>query len=78
MDSIYEVKAGKKKEPGKTMLEIASSLQADGAEGILWGCTEIPLVLDEKQFSIRVIDPTKILAIYSINYAKGINLELLR
>lgn len=78
MDSIYEIKSGKKRGPRKIVLEIAGSLCADGAEGILCGCTEIPLVLDEKKVPFPVIDPAKILAIYSINYAKGINLDLLK
>ncbi len=41
-------------------IEIAQDLIAKGAEGIILGCTEIPLLLNQNDFSIPIFDTTKI------------------
>jgi aspartate racemase len=41
-------------------IKIAEELIARGAEGIIFGCTEIPLLLDQSDFSVPVFDTTKI------------------
>ncbi|GIQ57296.1 racemase [Flavobacterium collinsii] len=41
-------------------INIANELISRGAEGIILGCTEIPLLLDQSDFSVPVFDTTKI------------------
>jgi aspartate racemase len=41
-------------------LSIANRLIERGAEGIILGCTEIPLILSQADFSVPVFDSTKI------------------
>jgi aspartate racemase len=41
-------------------LQIANELIKQGAEGIILGCTEIPLLIDQSHFSVPVFDTTKI------------------
>lgn len=61
MEGIYAIKAGNI-EKGKESLYQASQTMIDkGAEAIIAGCTEIPLVLTELE-GIQVIDPSYILA----------------
>ena len=61
MEGIYAVKAGDITK-GKNLLFQASQTMIDkGAEAVIAGCTEIPLVLSELD-GIKVIDPSHILA----------------
>lgn len=47
MDLLYRVKAGERGENVRSaMLSLAQALVADGAEAIVAGCTEVPLVLN--------------------------------
>ena len=41
-------------------IEIANELIVRGAEGIILGCTEIPMLIDQSDFSVPVFDTTKI------------------
>ena len=41
-------------------IQIANELIKQGAEGIILGCTEIPLLIDQSHFSVPVFDTTKI------------------
>jgi aspartate racemase len=41
-------------------LKIANELISQGAEGIILGCTEIPMLIDQSDFSVPVFDTTKI------------------
>lgn len=50
-------------------LRIAQSLIDRGAEGIILGCTEIPLLLNQDDFSIPVFNTTKIHAEAAVEYA---------
>ncbi|MBT2620803.1 MULTISPECIES: aspartate/glutamate racemase family protein [Chryseobacterium] len=50
-------------------LEIIQDLIKRGAEGIILGCTEIPLLLNQNDFSIPVFDTTKIHSEAIIEYA---------
>lgn len=43
------------------LIEIANSLKEKGAEGIILGCTELPLIFP-KRFDIPVFDSLEILA----------------
>lgn len=61
MKGIYSIKQNDLKKGTKYLREAAESLTALGAEAIIAGCTEVPIVLHSTE-KIRVIDPTKILA----------------
>ncbi|WP_237274440.1 aspartate/glutamate racemase family protein [Tenacibaculum ovolyticum] len=57
-----------KKESKETFISISKKLINDGAEGIILGCTEIPLLIGQEDFSIPVLDTTKIHSEAIINY----------
>jgi aspartate racemase len=44
------------------MVRYAEALQALGAEVLIAGCTEAPLVLEEEDVSLDLIDPGDLLA----------------
>lgn len=50
-------------------MHYADELRARGTEGIILGCTEIPLLIDQNDFSYPVFDTTKIHVESIINYA---------
>jgi len=71
MKAIYVVKAGNLFERiKKSILKIAQELIDKGAEVIIAGCTEIPLILKEGDVSVPIIDPTQILAKIAVQKAK--------
>lgn len=49
-------------------IKIADELIARGAEGIILGCTEIPMLIDQSNFSVPVFDTTKIHAEAILNF----------
>lgn len=53
------------------ILQASHRLIQQGAEAIIAGCTEIPLVLNDGNLSVPVIDPISILARAAIEKAKG-------
>jgi aspartate racemase len=70
MEIIYRIKAGwdlnlLKRE----IIEIARLQIRKGAQGVISGCTEIPLVLKDGNLEIPIIDPTFILAQKAIDKA---------
>ncbi|MDP3398895.1 MAG: amino acid racemase [Bacteroidales bacterium] len=73
MEAVYGkrgVKAGYKKEPKRLLKEISHRLTERGAEVIIAGCTEIPLVLFRKDIPVELINPMEILAKAAIIYCK--------
>jgi aspartate racemase len=63
MQAIYAVKHGEPPErPRRLIREAAEHLRARGAQAIITGCTEVPLVLRDGDLPVPVIDPTWILA----------------
>lgn len=50
-------------------LKIINKLGDEGAQGIVLGCTEIPLLVKEEDCSIRLYDTTRIHAENALNYA---------
>ena len=59
---IRKVIAGEVKKQDKLkLIEIATSLKQRGAEAIILGCTELPLIFP-KRFDIPVFDSLEILA----------------
>ncbi len=55
-------------ETKKRYLEIADELIKNGAEGIILGCTEIPLVIKEGDLSVPIFDTTLIHAKAAIQF----------
>lgn len=47
-------------ESKENYIKIANELIGRGAEGIILGCTEIPLLINQSDFSVPVFDTTKI------------------
>ncbi|NKB63195.1 MAG: amino acid racemase [Gammaproteobacteria bacterium] len=71
MELIYQIKAsGVNADIKQTMMSFARSLEDNGAEVIIAGCTEVPLVLSPKDLSIPLIDSTEILATQCVRYAR--------
>ena len=65
MGAIYGskgIKAGKKLMPKRLLTKAANKLVENGAEAIVLGCTEIPLVLKNKDFDIKLYDPMEIVS----------------
>jgi len=71
MDIIYGIKAGNRLDLlKKDILKLAENQIAKNAQGIIAGCTEIPLILKNGEIDIPIIDPTLILAQRAIERAK--------
>ena len=73
MKVIYTIKAGDlSKRVKKNILKITQKLIDKGAEAIIAGCTEIPLILKEGDgdVSVPLIDPTQILAKAAVQKAR--------
>ena len=58
-----------KEETKQRYLAIIEALITNGAQGIILGCTEIPLLLSQKDVSVPVFDTTKIHAQAAVNFA---------
>jgi len=50
-------------------IKIIRNLEGDGAQGIILGCTEIPLLIKQNDVDIPVFDTTNIHAKAAVNYA---------
>lgn len=57
-----------KDETKKRYLEIANNLIQSGAEGIILGCTEIPLVIKAEDLSVAIFDTTLIHAKAAVEF----------
>jgi len=72
MDIIYKVKSGILSEKMKSqIIKISKEQIKKGAQAIISGCTEIPLILKNGDIKIPVIDPTNILAKRAVEEAKN-------
>ena len=72
MNCIYEIKAGNMgAQVKKELLRAAQELGEAGAQAILLGCTEVPLVLHDGDLPIPFIDPTQVVAEISVAMARG-------
>jgi aspartate racemase len=70
MELIYRIKAGDRDpEVRAGVRRLGERLIACGAEVVIAGCTEIPLVLADGDLSRPLIDSTEVLARRSIRYA---------
>ena len=58
------------KEDRKTrFLEIMKKLQREGAEGIILGCTEIPLLIKQEDYELPLFDTTTLHAQAAVKYS---------
>jgi len=72
MKNIHAVKAGDQGPAvADAMRGVARSLVDRGAEIIIAGCTEIPIVFDGTDFAVPVISSTDVLAERTLAFAKG-------
>lgn len=63
MACIYAVKRGDVGEaPRAEMRRLAAALVAAGAEGVIAGCTEVPLLLEAGEVSAPLVDSAEVLA----------------
>lgn len=80
MKAIYGengIKSGKKVYPKKLLLKAAKNLIKKGAQAIILGCTEIPLVLKQKNLNLPLYDPMDIVAEEIIEYIEKEEKEIL-
>lgn len=72
-NAIFDFKYnGKTEENVKSASECVEKLISLGAEAVIMGCTEIPVILKNKVFSIPLIDPNDIIAKVAVAYAKNL------
>jgi len=71
MDAIYSVKAGNLVRGRELALRQGARLVASGAQVVIAGCTEIPLVLNDGDLGAPVLDATKVLAERCVRLALG-------
>ncbi len=50
-------------------IDAIDNLKKDGAECVILGCTEIPLIINAENSSLPVLDSTRLLAEYAVKYA---------
>ncbi len=62
MKSIYGIKKGEKSKTKVKLRRATEHLIRQGADLVIMGCTEIPLVLENDEFPVPLIDPVDILA----------------
>ncbi|HUX54677.1 MAG TPA: aspartate/glutamate racemase family protein [Williamwhitmania sp.] len=70
---IYnELCLGQINQPSKERyLQIIDGLVANGAQGVILGCTEIPLLVHQSDVTVPVFDTTRIHAEMAVEYALG-------
>ena len=72
MTLLYRIKAGDKgAEVREAMRRLAEELVQGGAEAVVAGCTEVPLVLFESDLPCPLINSTDVLVDAAIDYARG-------
>ena len=71
IDLINAVKSGGGSEKKPAAILLGERLIAAGAQAIILGCTELPLVLSQDDFSVPVIDATSVLASTAVDLALG-------
>ncbi len=71
MPGIAAVKQGQREAGRELLLAAAGALRQRGADRLLLGCTEIPLVLDASLAGLPVIDAGAALARHVVAWARG-------
>lgn len=70
MDAIQEIKAGHDKNLAKKVLiKVARQLLEQKAQALILGCTDIPLVIRQQDFTVPVFDSNQILAEAAVKFA---------
>jgi aspartate racemase len=69
--SIYEELGKGKFLPGtrKKYIDIINQLRQEGAEGVILGCTEIPILINQQDTELPVFDTTRIHALAAVAFA---------
>lgn len=62
MEAIYGVKAGDYPTAFAAIAKVLDHVQSRGAQGVIAGCTELPLIISKDNCSLDIFDPTAILA----------------
>ncbi len=72
MHVVYRIKSGVLDQPVRaSLLELGESLHRRGAEVLIAGCTEIPLIIEPHDFAIPLLSSTDILVRHTMDYARG-------
>ena len=72
MTLLYRIKGGATGEPERAeMRRLADLLVAGGAQAVVSGCTEVPLVLSAADLSTPFIDSTDVLVRRTLAFARG-------
>lgn len=71
MEAVWQIKAGDLATGRAAVRATADQLIARGAEVIVAGCTEVPLVLDANALTVPMIDPTDVLAQRAVAAARN-------
>ena len=72
MSLIYDyVKAGKTYPHPEKLMALQQTLQAQGAQAMILGCTELPIAFADQEFLLPAVDPTDILALSTIRHLGG-------
>lgn len=72
MAALYRIKSGDTGPAVRAEMQaLAEALIAKGAEAVIAGCTEIPLVLAQADITVPFIDSTDVLALRTIAVARG-------
>jgi len=67
MKAVFGIKAGKENKISKDLLaEAGQYLISKGAELIILGCTEIPLVFNNNRINVPVVNATRVLALRAV------------
>jgi aspartate racemase len=71
MKLLYRIKSGERDHNVKNaMRDLTERLVQQGVSVVIAGCTEVPLVLDQKSCSVPLIDSTDVLAKRCVAYAR--------
>lgn len=71
MAALYAIKSGRRDESTRAiMCRLGEALIEAGAETVIAGCTEVPLVLADGDLSRPLIDSTAVLAAATVAYGK--------
>jgi aspartate racemase len=72
MEAIYGpegIKSGRKQRPRELLKEAARGLAAAGADVIIAGCTEVPLVLSRSDVGVPLVNPLEVVAGVAVRLA---------
>jgi aspartate racemase len=72
MEYIYTLKAGRAVKDTSSLANIAERMRLSGAEAVIMGCTELPIIMENVTLKIKKIDPTLLLARAAVLKAGGI------